>query len=1154
MARQINFFDGASSGTVPTIGNLVTSSLVAYPDDATFEANEQGSPVEGNIYFNTTSKLPRYYNGISWINVADEESTQSLQNKTIDGTDATGNNTVSIDATDASYDNGTSGLTATDAQAAIDEVEGRVDTAETNITTNAGDIDDLETLSGSPGATDHGTFTGNTISDNNDTKGALQELETEVELKINSSEKGAANGVASLDGSGKVPESQLPSKLLEFQGNWDASTNTPTLANTDTGVQGNVYRCSVAGTVDFGAGNITFAVGDWCYNDGITWEKGDNVDQVTSVNSQIGDVILDPDDLDDTSTTNKFNQTHTGEVTGSGALTVASTSITNKTEVAPESGDFFLFSDTSDSGNLKKVDFDDLGAGGSGQGVKNYVLNTNAEKNIDDTSEFDQAEPTNSGVDISQETTSPLRGAGSFKLDYSSFSLSGDKAYFHLDGIDDADDGKRLEVSFEYSKGTAWNSYNFDVVLWNNTDSTTELLGDLIAPNSIGDVWTFKAKTAAIDATKTYYIGIRTKQNFASIRTIYVDNIIATPEVETKEVINYIKNPKAESGVNNWQVYDDGAVATPVDGLGGFPNVGFFTNQDTPASVLRGDRSFRMTTAASNRQGEGVSTDFTIDNADLGKKLYISFDYSIEDVADYQAGFYKVFVYDVDNASMSEVTNSDNGEIVGGDGNKKFLGVFYPASDSNNYRLIIHTTTTNTSTFGINFDNVKVAPDSFTPTAILTEWVSESGTGAWSNTTYDVWTRRVGDTKQVYFRAECTGVPASGNFLIDVGDTIDQSNKIFNNDRGVVGWASVFESGGNTYSASCRMQSSTQIRVVAEGDNSSGSVAEDIHTAVTPTAPFAFGIGDRVFGYYEVPISGWGAGNVISTTERLHRNVDVRGEGNGATVLTANTTNIDFTETSDFFGAWSGSVFTAYKAGRHKFKGFCTFSAAYSGLISGYINGTIDKLAGNGTGGTVCSFDVEVDLQPGDTFSLRSDTGATLSNSTTTHWISASMIQDLTSFGVYGEFDYRANLSAPYQATTSSRWYPLSGNDITLTPGTWVLLPSQLSVMSNGASCSYTRVMAGWFAANPVGESAGAPAELDTLSTISLLSNTSTLMEGTGTMQTLSAAYDQKAITTSAVIVQVFEETTVYLVPKLIINTNIANSRIEASPTAIRLR
>lgn len=277
MARRVDFFDGATTGTVPTIGNIVASDLVTYPDDATYEATEDGAPAEGNIYFNTTSKTIRYYNGTQWEDVVDESATQTLQNKTIDGTDATGTNTVSIDATDASYDNTTSAMTATDVQAAIDEVEGRVDTAEA-------DISNLETLSGEAGGTNHGTFTGTTIPDSSTTHGALQALETEVELKEDSANKGVANGYASLDAGGKIPSAQLPSTVMEYQGTWSAATNTPTLAD-GVGDAGDVYVTNAAGTQDLGSGNITFAVGDWVLYNGSTWEKSENSDSVTPSNT-----------------------------------------------------------------------------------------------------------------------------------------------------------------------------------------------------------------------------------------------------------------------------------------------------------------------------------------------------------------------------------------------------------------------------------------------------------------------------------------------------------------------------------------------------------------------------------------------------------------------------------------------------------------------------------------------------------------------------------------------------------------------------------------------------------------------------------------------------------------------------------------------------
>jgi hypothetical protein len=72
---------------------------------------------------------------------------------------------------------------------------------------------------------------------------------------------GAPSGAASLDGSGKLPASQLTVDAMEYKGAWNASTNTPTLAN-GSGSPGDFYEVSVAGTQNLGAGNITFSVGD----------------------------------------------------------------------------------------------------------------------------------------------------------------------------------------------------------------------------------------------------------------------------------------------------------------------------------------------------------------------------------------------------------------------------------------------------------------------------------------------------------------------------------------------------------------------------------------------------------------------------------------------------------------------------------------------------------------------------------------------------------------------------------------------------------------------------------------------------------------------------------------------------------------------------
>lgn len=58
-----------------------------------------------------------------------------------------------------------------------------------------------------------------------------------------------------------------------YAGVWNGSTNIPVLANTDANKKGVEYKVSTAGSVDFGAGSITFAIGDIVANDGSIWYK-----------------------------------------------------------------------------------------------------------------------------------------------------------------------------------------------------------------------------------------------------------------------------------------------------------------------------------------------------------------------------------------------------------------------------------------------------------------------------------------------------------------------------------------------------------------------------------------------------------------------------------------------------------------------------------------------------------------------------------------------------------------------------------------------------------------------------------------------------------------------------------------------------------------
>ena len=131
-------------------------------------------------------------------------------------------------------------------------------------------------------------------------------------------------GIPQLDVNGKIIVSQLPNSVMEYKGTWDASTNTPTLAN-GTGNQGDVYLCSVAGTVNFGAGAIAFVVSDQVIYSGSIWQKASGTNgTVTSVglSTNAGAITIGSSPITTSGTiTANFNGTNLQYVNGAGNLT-----------------------------------------------------------------------------------------------------------------------------------------------------------------------------------------------------------------------------------------------------------------------------------------------------------------------------------------------------------------------------------------------------------------------------------------------------------------------------------------------------------------------------------------------------------------------------------------------------------------------------------------------------------------------------------------------------------------------------------------------------------------------------------------------------------------------------------------------------------------
>lgn len=122
-----------------------------------------------------------------------------------------------------------------------------------------------------------------------------------AELFIAAVAKGAADGVAELDGTGKLKASQVPDSLvsgLTFRGAWDADSNTPEIPASGSGNEGYFYVVNVAGGTEID-GISTWELGDWIVSNGTVWARiPATAAPVNSVAGKTGDVLIEIADVD----------------------------------------------------------------------------------------------------------------------------------------------------------------------------------------------------------------------------------------------------------------------------------------------------------------------------------------------------------------------------------------------------------------------------------------------------------------------------------------------------------------------------------------------------------------------------------------------------------------------------------------------------------------------------------------------------------------------------------------------------------------------------------------------------------------------------------------------------------------------------------------
>lgn len=110
--------------------------------------------------------------------------------------------------------------------------------------------------------------------------------------------KGLADGYVPLDSNTKIDYIYFPDYILgqlKYIGVWNASLNSPMLTGTSNS-KGDYYIVSISGNTDLNGIN-DWKIGDWAVFNGLSWDKIDNTDAISSFNGRTGAILLSYTDV-----------------------------------------------------------------------------------------------------------------------------------------------------------------------------------------------------------------------------------------------------------------------------------------------------------------------------------------------------------------------------------------------------------------------------------------------------------------------------------------------------------------------------------------------------------------------------------------------------------------------------------------------------------------------------------------------------------------------------------------------------------------------------------------------------------------------------------------------------------------------------------------
>ena len=364
----------------------------------------------------------------------------------------------------------------------------------------------------------------------------------------------------------------------------------------------------------------------------------------------------------------------------------------------------------------------------------------------------------------------------------------------------------------------------------------------------------------------------------------YVDNGTSLVAIGSGSSGLYSTVDFEDNSTGGISLYNDGAVAIPVDGTGGVASSTFTVNNSSP---LRGTYDGLFTKSAVNRQGEGFSLPIPLSNADLGKTIQVIFD--IKTSANFVSGDMVFYVYDVTNSTL--ITPS---QTILPTGTSSQYSVAFQATTGTSYRLIWHVATTSALAYTVEVDQISYTSVVRPVVAGVGDWIAYTPTisaGAGVATAINGRYKRIGDWNEyeVTFTS-ATAAASSVSISLPTGHAIDTTKILINSAAGSAGEniGSYSGSAGNS-SGSIIVNTSTSTTLVYL----SGVYGSTALIAVNGAANI--GNSNQVSCYFRLPIVNQSSNITLASTS-------------GAIEYQSNSSSTDADDTTSFVAGATGSV------------------------------------------------------------------------------------------------------------------------------------------------------------------------------------------------------------------------------------------------------